>query len=118
MHLSAPSGKLVKVNYATAAGTTNPATAGIDYVAVTPTQIAFTTGQTITLARVLINGDTLNETDETFKVNLSSAINATIADAQAIGTILNDDPAPAISIDDVSVTEGNSGTKNLTSPSR
>ena len=120
LHLSAPSGRLVKVNYATAAGTTNPAAAGVDYVAVTPTQIAFTTGQTITLARVLINGDTLNENDETFKVNLSGALNATIADAQAIGTILNDDPAPSISIDDVNVTEGNPpsngapGTKNMT----
>ncbi len=113
LHLSAPSGKLVKVNYATAAGTTNPAAAGVDYVAVTPTQIAFTTGQTITLARVLINGDTLNENDETFKVNLSGAQNATISDAQAIGTILNDDSAPAISIDDVSISEGNSGTKNM-----
>lgn len=113
LHLSSPSGKLVKVNYATAAGTTNPAAAGVDYVAVTPTQIAFTTGQTITLARVLINGDTLNEPDETFKINLSGAINATIADSQAIGTILNDDRTPAISINDVNISEGNSGTKNL-----
>jgi hypothetical protein len=110
LHLSAPSGKLVKVSYATTAGT---ATAGNDYVTVAPTQIAFTTGQTITLARVLINGDVLNEPDETFQVNLSSPINATIADNQAIGVILNDDTAPALSIDDVAIVEGNSGTKNL-----
>ena len=120
LHLSAPSGKLVKVSYATAAGTANPATADEDYVAVTPTQIAFTTGQTVALARVLINGDTLNELDETFKVNLSGVLNARISDAQAIGTILNDDPTPALSINDVSITEGNPpsggapGTKNLT----
>lgn len=111
LHLSAPSGKLVKVNYATANGT---AVAGIDYEVASATQIAFTTGQTVTLARVLLNGDLLNEPDETFKVNLSSAINATIADSQATCVILNDDSAPSLSINDVSVSEGNSGTKNLT----
>lgn len=111
LHLSAASGKLVKVNYATSVGT---ATAGNDYVAVNPTQIAFTVGQTVTLARVLINGDSLNEANETFFVNLSSAINATISDTQALGVILNDDAAPAISINDVSISEGNSGVISLT----
>lgn len=111
LHLSSPSGKLVKVNYATAAGTATP---NNDYDTVASTQIAFTTGQTVILARVLLNGDTLNEPDETFKVNLTSPVNATIADNQAIGTILNDDTAPSLSIDDVSISEGDSGTKTLT----
>ncbi len=84
-----------------------------DYDAVPTTQIAFATGQTVALARVLINGDTLNEADETFKVNLSGALNATIADSQAISTILNEDRAPALLINDVSVFEGDNGLQNL-----
>ena len=38
-------------------------------------------------------GDTLAEADETFTVNLSVAVNATIADAQGVGTIVDDDGA-------------------------
>ena len=35
--------------------------------------------------------------------------NATIADGQGVGTITNDDGVPSLSIDDVTVTEGNAG---------
>jgi hypothetical protein len=63
---------------------------------------------------VTVNGDLLNENDETFNLNLSTATNATIADARGVATIVDEDPAPTVSIDDVSVTEGNSGTKNVT----
>lgn len=111
LRLSAPSGQAVRVNYATANGT---ATAGSDYGAVAPTQIAFNTNSLYAYARVLINGDLLNEANETFLVNLSSPLNATIADNQGAGTILNDDAAPSLTINDVSVSEGNTGTKNLT----
>ena len=38
-----------------------------------------------------IRGDTVHEANETFFVNLSAATNATIADAQGLGTITNDD---------------------------
>jgi len=53
------------------------------------------------------------EPDQTFTVNLSSPTNATISDAQGAGTIVNDDSA-ALGINDVSVTEGNSGTTTAT----
>jgi predicted extracellular nuclease len=61
---------------------------------------------------VLVNGDTLVEPNETFFFNVSSVSGATVADAQGTGTILNDDAAvlPAISVNDVRVTEGNAGT--------
>src|SRR4029453_6145616 len=36
--------------------------------------------------------------------------NATISDSQGVGTINNDDAEPTISINDVTVTEGNAGT--------
>ena len=116
LKLSAISGKVVTVNFATAAGTTFPATAGIDYEAVPSATVSISAGSLTGIARVVILGDTLDEENETYKVNLSSPVNATLAAApnsQGIGTVLDDDAAPSLSIDDVSITEGNSGTKNL-----
>jgi hypothetical protein len=49
----------------------------------------------------------MHEPDETFAVMLTSATNATIADAEGIATILNDDAAPMLSIGNVAVAEGN-----------
>jgi hypothetical protein len=60
-----------------------------------------------------VRGDTLNEPDERFFVNLSGATNATVADSQAVGTIVNDDGQMSISINDVTLPEGNSGTTNF-----
>jgi uncharacterized repeat protein (TIGR01451 family) len=104
--LSAPYGGVVTVQYATADGTAN---AGSDYVA-TSGVLSFAAGETNKTITVQVIGDTLNETDETFFVNLSAPVNATLARPQAVGTIIDDDPAPSISIADVSVKEGNSGT--------
>ena len=47
-------------------------------------------------------------------MNLTGATNATVSDAQGLGTITNDDTQPTISINDVTVTEGNSGTSTAT----
>ena len=69
------------------------------------------TTQTVT---VQVQGDLLDEIDETFFVNLTSPTNATILDGQGIGTITDDDDAPTISINDVTVTEGNAGTTSAT----
>jgi hypothetical protein len=70
---------------------------------------AGTTSQTITLG---VNGDVLVEPNKIFFVNLSNPINATIADGQGLGTIINDDIPISISINDVTVTEGNTGAVN------
>jgi ribosomal protein L35AE/L33A len=104
--LSNASTSTITVTYQTADGT---ATAGSDYVAVPATVLTFAPGQTSKTVSVNVNGDTLNEGNETFNVNLTSPTNATIADAQGVGTITDDDPV-SITINDVSVTEGNSGT--------
>jgi hypothetical protein len=45
-------------------------------------------------------------------LNLINPSGATLADNSGTGTILDDDPLPALSINDVSVFEGNSGTVN------
>jgi VCBS repeat-containing protein len=108
--LSTASGKVVTVNYATSAGS---GTAGEDYVTSSGT-VTFPAGSTTQYASIVINGDTKYEATEQFFVNLSAAVNATISDSLALGTITNDDTLPQISINDVSVAEGNSGTKLAT----
>ena len=64
---------------------------------------------------ILVNGDTKLEPDETFFVQLSSPVNATILDGTGVGTIQNDDnaTAPTFSIDNVTMAEGNAGTTNF-----
>jgi subtilisin-like proprotein convertase family protein len=99
----------VTVNYATANGS---ATAGSDYTATNGT-LTFTAGQTSKTVTVNVTGDTTIEPHETFVVNLSGAVGATIADGQGVGTITNDD-SPALRINNVSKVEGNSGSSALT----
>jgi hypothetical protein len=111
INLSAPSGKVVRVNYATTNGT---AVGGSDYVAVASTQVSFNVGSTVAFARVLINGDLLPEANETVLVTLNAPIDATLADNQGVVTILNDDSPPALTISDAQITEGDTGTRNLT----
>ena len=108
--LSAPSGRTVTVNYATANAT---AVQPADFTTTSGT-LTFTPGQVPKTVSVPVVGDPIDETNETFFVNLSGASNATIADTQGLGTIVNDDPPPSISINDVSLTEGNAGTATLT----
>ncbi len=98
----------VTVNFATADGTAT--VADHDYAAQSGT-LTFAPGETTKQITVLVIGDTLNEPDETFFVNLTNApSNVPIARAQGRGTILNDDPVPSLSINEVSVTQGDSGT--------
>lgn len=110
--LSAASAQQVNVSYATADGT---ATAGTDYTALNGS-LSFNPGETSKTITIPIVGDSLVETNETFSVNLSAPTNATLATAQGIGTITNDDleapTLPSLSIDSISLAEGNSGTTN------
>ena len=108
--LSTASGRPVGVDFATANGT---ATAPIDYLATSGT-VNFAAGETTKQVTVLVNGDLLDEANETFFLNLSNAANATIADGQGLGTITNDDGQPSLSVNDVTVTEGDSGTTSAT----
>jgi hypothetical protein len=103
-----PTGQAVSVNYTTADGT---ATAGSDYQATSGT-LTIPAGQTTGTITVLVNGDRLAEANETFTVNLSAPTNATIADGQGVGTIVDDEPR--ISIGDTTVTEGNTGSTSAT----
>ena len=61
---------------------------------------------------VLVNGDLLDEADENYFVNLTNPGNATITDGQGAGTITDDDALPSLAVNDVTVTDGDSGTVN------
>src|SRR5258706_5230195 len=63
---------------------------GKDYVAATGS-LSFAPGDTSKTVTVLVNGDSVNEPDETFFVNLSGAVNSTVSKAQGAGTIKNKD---------------------------
>lgn len=108
--LSNPSASAVTVDYATADGS---AAAGSDYTAGTGT-LNIPAGATSGTISVAVIGDTAFEADETFFVNLTNPTSSTIADNQGLGTILNDDGAPSVSITDVSQAEGDSDTTAFT----
>ncbi|MBL7781939.1 MAG: choice-of-anchor D domain-containing protein [Saprospiraceae bacterium] len=99
------------VSYATS----NNSAGGSDFMA-TSGMLSFagTNNETLTIT-VPINGDQEVELDESFYVNLGAISNpaVTLQDGQGIGTILNNDAA-TVSINDVSMNEGNSGTTIFT----
>ena len=68
------------------------------------------TSQTIVLN---ITNDAVAELTETFNVDLSAAVNATISDSLGVATIADDEGAPTFSINDVTVNE-NAGTITFT----
>jgi Tol biopolymer transport system component/predicted secreted protein len=104
--LSAAGANTVTVNYATADGT---ATQPADYQSASGT-LTFNPGDLTKTITVLVNGDTLDEPTETFFVSLSNAVNGVIVDNQGQSTINDNDPTPSLSINDVSVAEGDAGT--------
>ena len=55
----------------------------------------------------------LDEMDETFDITLSNASNATIAVATGTVTITDNDPAPTISINDVTTSDENAASTNF-----
>ena len=69
--------------------------------------LTFNPGETAKQVDVTVNGDTTYEVDETFHVNLANPTGADILDGVGVGTIVNDDPFPGISIGDLAIAEGN-----------
>ncbi len=112
--LSIPSAMTVTVDYATADGT---AVAGSDYIVASGT-LTFTPGVTQQTIAVQTVQDVIDEPQENFQLLLSNAVNAAINDAQGVGTITDDDTA-ALSVDDITILEGDTGdfTVTLSTPS-
>jgi Metallo-peptidase family M12B Reprolysin-like/Calx-beta domain len=89
--LSAPSAQPVTVRVSTNSLT---ATEGVDFVAVDNFDVVFPAGtltQTVSVPTIEDPGD---EPDETFTLDVVGVVNATVADGQGLGTIVDDD-APA-----------------------
>jgi hypothetical protein len=109
--LSFPNGQPVTVAYATSDGT---ATAGRDYVATSGTLTFGPNDGPSKTITVQVLGDSRDEYDEGFYLTLSGGPDVNLVDAQAVGTITDDDPPPTLSVNDASVREGDRGTKLLT----
>lgn len=105
----APVNAPATVDWATSSGT---ATSGIDFPSASGS-LTFGLGETSKTVAVAITNDDLYEQSETLHVDLANAGNATIADNQGIGTLIDDgsgpngtdDDRPALSVSDATATE-------------
>jgi hypothetical protein len=97
------------VVFSTANGT---ATAGADYTATSGT-LTFLPGEVLKQVTVPVLGDTLNEANETFFVNLINPTNAAIVDGQGMATIVDNDPIISLSARDTSLVEGSGTLGNM-----
>ncbi|MCE1159810.1 MAG: hypothetical protein LWW74_01205, partial [Burkholderiales bacterium] len=100
--LSSMSASTVTVNYGTSNGT---AVSGSDYTTASGT-VTFAPGVTTQTITVPILDDSIYESTETFNVNLSAPVNATIADNLGVGTILDNEVMPTLAVSSVATTEG------------
>jgi choice-of-anchor B domain-containing protein len=92
----------VTVHYQTGFGTASP---GIDYEPASG-DLTFDPDETAQVVDVTVYGDTSSEGDETFRLSLSGAVNARLADSAGTGRIVDDDAQPTLSISDAVVSEG------------
>ena len=100
------------VDYHTMDGT---ATAPSDYTAIPNTTLVFGPTETSKTITVQVKGDTVFELDETFTMVLGNPTGRPggpkpiLVPSGGVGTIQNDDAPPSLSINDVTMNEGNSG---------
>ena len=109
--LDAASEKTITVDYASSAGTACHCSS--DFNAISSTTLTFSAGQTSKTISVTINDDSVDEMDETFDITLSNPSNATIAVATGTVTVTDNDPAPTISINDVTTADETAAASNL-----
>jgi hypothetical protein len=105
--LSGPTDVDVSVN---AVAENLSASAGSDYRSLYFAGLRILPGQTSASFDIPIHEDTTPEPDETFQVRLENANHAQIADGIAIATLVNDDIADGIAIDDLDIVEGDDDT--------
>ncbi|MEM8828799.1 MAG: SdrD B-like domain-containing protein [Cyanobacteria bacterium P01_G01_bin.19] len=80
------------------------------------TEVTIPVGNTGIKVRIDSTNDATDESDETFILGVGSVVSGTVGNTAdtGLGTILDNDNPPAISIDDVNFTEGDSNTKAYT----
>ncbi len=89
--LSVPSSETVTVRVST---NSMSATEGSDFVAVDDFDVIFPPNTLTQIVSVPIIDESSDEPDETFSLDIDNVTNATIADGQGIGTIIDNDPPP------------------------
>jgi hypothetical protein len=89
-------------------------TTNVDYLTRTG-NVVIPAGSTSATVAITLCDDALDENSETFTLNLTSQLGAAgISDDQGTGTITDNDPTPVLTVSSSrTVTEGNSGTRNL-----
>ncbi len=100
--LSTASAQTVTVDASTADGT---ATAGADYTGTGPATITFPAGVQSASFVVPLLDDSTAEGDETFAVNLTNPVGATLGVSSATVTLTDDESAPTLTVADVSASE-------------
>jgi len=106
--LSAASASAVTVGYAATGGTATGG--GVDYTLASGT-LTFDPGETSKAIAIVVNNDTLDESDETVQVTLSAPANATLGTASVhTYTIQDDDDPPVVAF----VTAASSGSEAVT----
>ena len=108
--LSAASGVVISVNFATAEGT---ATLPADFKP-TSGSLSFAPGETSKTIFVQVRGELIDEPNEHFTATLTNPTNASLGEAVGTGTIFDNDPPPVILIDEPFVVEGDAGTTQFT----
>lgn len=107
--LNEPAATPVTFRFATRNGT---AEAGTDYETTTGER-TFQPGESQLQVSVPIFGDTDPEDNETFVAFVEQTFGNGVAVGEGIGTILTDDPIARVSIIDLALAEGNSGTSTF-----
>jgi subtilisin-like proprotein convertase family protein len=111
VYLNGTTTNTVTVDYTTATATaaTNQAKAGTDYGATNGT-LTFAPGQTSATITVMVDGTyTQAPSNLVFFVNLSNPVNANVLDSQAVGTIVDNNAVPTLTVGNVVVQDGDTG---------
>ena len=104
--LSPVSGQSVEVTYETSVGPSDTAS-GADFTALSGV-LTFASGEMSKTVSVVTTDDNVDEPNETFTLTLSSPLGATLspADATTMGTIIDDEASPSLSVAAASGVEG------------
>lgn len=102
----------VVVSGTTTAGTATPGgqcgAAGVDFIGVLGQGVTLSASEPGKPISITVCGDTRDEPDQTFFVNIT-ARGAAVQDGQGLGTIVDDDPPPVLSISDGTLPESPAG---------
>ena len=105
-----PASRDITVRYETVADTAAARADYSDAVESAPGVVRILAGRTSAVVGVPTVQDTLDEDLEQLTLVLSDPAGAVLASSEAVGTIIDDDPEPLLSVDDPEATENGDGT--------